>query len=233
MIAFWNVTSVKRFRFQGEYGIMPAMGGDSMKRAILLALCMVLLAAAALAEGFDQAALEQLEGWMVFQDAYGVNTIVRPEGQPYLGSMDMDSATLETYLDYIQIPDEDATFIRLMVCLTSWEFTGTRQLTITVGEKDYVFRVTPEVWEYDLTYFEDYTLCMTDESLPMIKAMARSKTDTFPIELMGEYGAWTGSITLPQDKVAEIYDTYINLGGLRQDLSFCRETWPVMIMKHE
>ena len=204
-----------------------------MKRAILLALCLMLMCSCALCEGFDQAGLEQQEGWMVLQDAYGVNTIVRPEGQPSLGTMDMDSATLETYLDFIQIPDEDATFIRLMVCLTSWEFTGTRQLTITVGEKDYVFRVTPEGWEYDLTYFEDYTLCMTDESLPMIKAMARSKTETFPIEFMGEYGAWTGSITLPQDTVAQIYDTYINLGGLRQDLSFCRETWPVMIMKHE
>jgi len=212
---------------------MSRNGGDGMKRAILLALCLVLWCSAALAEGFDQARLEQLEGCMVFQDAYGVNTIVRPEGQPYGGTIDMEDAELEVYLDYIQMPDEDATFLRLMLCLTSWEFTGTRQVTITVGDKDYVFSVTPEVAEYDLTYFEDYTLCMTDESLPMIKAMARSKQGTFAIELTGEWGSRAGTITLPLDVVAELYDTYIDLGGNRQDLSFCRETWPVMIMKHE
>ena len=229
-----NVTDVKQFHFAGDYGIMHANGGDGMKRALLLALCLVFACVSAVAEGFDQAALEQMEGFMVLQDAYGVNTIVRPEGQPYAGTIDIEDAELETYLDYIQMPDEDATFLRLMVCLTSWEYVGAKQLTITVGDKDYVFRTTPETAEYDLTYFEDYTLCMTDESLPMIKAMARSKQDTFPIELMGEWGTWHGSITLPLDTVAKLYDTYIDLGGTsRQDLSFCRDTWPVMIMKHE
>ncbi len=204
-----------------------------MKRAILLALCLVLWCSCTLAEGFDQAGLERLEGCMVFRDAYGVNTIVRPEGQPYQGTIDLEDAELEVYLDYIQMPDEDATFLRLMLCLTTWEFTGTRQLTITVGETDYVFSVTPEVTEYDLTYFEDYVICMTDESLPMIKAMARSRQDTFGIKLTGEWGERHGVITLPAEAAAELYDTYINLGGNRQDLSFCRDTWPVMIMKHE
>jgi len=203
-----------------------------MKRLLCALACMLLACAPALGEAFDQEALEQLEDYSVFKDVYNVNTIVRPQDQPYAGTMDAEDAEVSVFLDFIQMPDEDATFLRLMVCLTSYELVGASELTVTVDGMDYVFNVFPEIAEYDVTYFEDYTVCMTDESLPMIKAMARSKKDTFSITLAGGKTC-TGAITLPLDTVADMYDTYIDLGGAQQDLAICRDLWPVMIIKTE
>lgn len=199
-----------------------------MKRFLCLMAALMMLCVPALAEEFDQAALEQMDEYDVMMDFQQVNTIVRPKDQPYAGTIDMEDGEVAVYLDFIQMPDENATLMRLMLCLTSYEFIGAGEVTITVGGKDYIFSVFPEVSEYDLTYFEDYTICMTDESLPMIKAMARSKKDTFPFRLAGEKG-YTGTITLPLDTVADMYDTYIDLGGAQQNLTLCRDLWPVMI----
>lgn len=201
-----------------------------MKRILCLAAALVLLCVPALAEDFDQAALEQMDAYDVMMDFQQVNTIVRPKDQPYAGTIDVEDGEAAVYLDFIQMPDENATLMRLMLCLTTYEFIGASELTITVGDKDYIFSVFPEISEYDLTYFEDYTICMTDESLPMIKAMARSKTDTFAFQLTGAKG-YTGTITLPLDTVADMYDTYIDLGGAQQNLTLCRDLWPVMIEK--
>lgn len=199
-----------------------------MKRFLCLMAALMMLCVPALAEEFDQAALEQMDEYDVMMDFQQVNTIVRPKDQPYAGTIDMEDGEVAVYLDFIQMPDENATLMRLMLCLTSYEFIGAGEVTITVGGKDYIFSVFPEVSEYDLTYFEDYTICMTDESLPMIKAMARSKKDTFPFRLAGEK-SYTGTITLPLDTVADMYDTYIDLGGAQQNLTLCRDLWPVMI----
>lgn len=199
-----------------------------MKHLVWALVFLVLLCPLALADGFDQAALEQTENCEVYKDINSVDTIVRPFTQPYGGEVELDDASLDVFLDYVQMPDEDTTFLRLTLSLTSYEFVGANELTITVGGKDYIFNVFPETYEYDMTYYEDYILCMTDESLPMIKAMARSREETFPIRLAGA-AEIIGSITLPLDEVAEIYDTYIDLGGAQQHLDACRDLWPVMI----
>ena len=203
-----------------------------MRRLVCLLLSMLMLCTAALADGFDQTRLEQTKDYTTYMDIHQVNTIVAPPGQPWMGETELEDSEVAVYLDFIQMPDEDMTFLRLTLSLTSYEFVAAGELTITVGGKDYVFDVFPEVWEYDLTYFEDYIICMTDASLPMIKAMARSKTDTFSIKLAGDMTV-QGSITLDLDQVAQIYDTYIDCGGERQNLGLCRELWPVMIMKDE
>lgn len=200
-----------------------------MKHLAWAMVFLMLLGAPALADGFDQAALEMMENCEVYRDINQVDTIVRPQSQPYAGEVEMEDASLDVFLDYIQMPDEDTTFLRLTLSLTSYEFVGACEMTITVGGKDYVFNVFPETYEYDMTYYEDYIVCMTDQSLPMIKAMARSRNETFPIRLAGA-GEICGSITLPLDEVAELYDTYIDLGGEQQHLDACRDRWPVMII---
>lgn len=200
-----------------------------MKRLAWMLVLLLLLCTTALAEGFDQAALEQLENCDVYMDINHVDTVVRPQSQPYAGEVDLEDAELAAFLDFIHMPGEDTTFLRLTLSLTSYEYVAAGEMTITVGGKEYVFMVFPEATEYDMTYFEDYIVCMTDESLPMIKAMARSREETFPIKLAGATEV-TGSITLDLDEVAWIYDTYIDLGGAQQHLDACRDTWPVMII---
>lgn len=201
-----------------------------MKRLIAVMLFLVMLGSVAAAE-FNQAGLEKMDNCQVYTDMNGVDTIVRPMDQPYAGETDLEDSELLVYLDFIEMPNENATFLRLTLALKSCEYLAANEMTITVGNTDYVFDVFPQVWEYDMNYFEDYITCMTDESLPMIKAMARSKTDTFAISLAGKKTV-CGSITLDLDRVAELYDAYIDFGGTTQGLDFYRELWPVMIIKH-
>lgn len=198
-----------------------------MRRWIAL-LLLLLVWVPACAEGFDQAALEQLEGCYVYKDANQVDTVVRPLSQPYGGEVNLPDGELEVFLDFLQQADTDITFLRLTLSLTSYDYVAAGEMTITVGGKDYIFQLQPQYTEYDLTYYEDYSVCLTDESLPMLKAMARSKTDTFPVTLVGS-SVVEGSITLPLDEVAELYDAYVNLGGTSQRLDFCRDEWPVTI----
>lgn len=203
-----------------------------MKRVTWLLAVLVLFVFTASAEGFDQQALEQMENCNIYMEANHVDTVVRPLSQPYAGQVDMEDAELAAFLDFIHMPGEDTTFLRLTLSLTSYEFVAANEMTITAGGRDYVFLVFPQTTEYDMTYYEDYVVCMTDESLPMIKAMARSKEATFPVKLAGAKEV-TGCVTLPLDEVAMIYDTYIDLGGPQQHLDACRDTWPVMIIDEE
>lgn len=202
-----------------------------MKRLTWL-LLVLLLCGTAQAEGFDQVMLEQRDGYSVFREANQVDTVVRPLSQPYGGEVDLMDGSLAVFLDFLQVADEDMTFLRLTLSLTSCDYVAAREMTVTVGGKDYVFQVQPQCTEYDLTYYEDFAVCLTDESLPMVKAMARSKTDTFAIRLVGN-ATVEGSITLPLDEVADIYDTYVDLGGPAQRLDNCREEWPVAIVDNK
>lgn len=199
-----------------------------MKRLIALCLMVGMLLTQALAEEntFDNAALEETENCAVYLSDNGVDTVVRPLNQPYMGTVEMEGAELIAYLDYVEMPGEDVTVLRLLLALTVPERLAANEVTVTVGKKDYVFSVMPMISEYDTTYYEDYALCMTDESLPMIKAMARAKDDSFLVRFAGD-ASLVGMITLPNADVAAIYDRYIDLGGERQGLEWLREQYPV------
>lgn len=202
-----------------------------MRRWLALVL-LFLMCMPARAEGFDQAALEQLDGFSTFREFNQVDTVVRPLSQPYAGQVTLPDGELRAFLDFIHLADADMTFLRLTLSLTSCDYVAAGTMTITVAGKDYAFHIRPQVTEYDLTYYEDYAVCLTDESLPMLKAMARSKQNTFPVELVGNLTV-EGSITLPLDEVAALYDTYVDLGGPSQRLDIYREDWPVTIMNTE
>lgn len=201
-----------------------------MKKLLVLCLMVGMLLTQALAEEnpFDNAALEKTENCSVYLSDNGVDTVVRPLNQPYMGTVDMEGAELIAYLDYVELPGEDVTVLRLLLALTVPERLAANEVTVTVGKKDYIFSVMPVISEYDTTYYEDYALCMTDESLPMIKAMARAKEDSFSVRFAGD-ASLTGVITLPNADVAAIYDRYIDLGGERQGLEWLREQYPVNI----
>lgn len=197
--------------------------------AVLLALCLAGVPAGA--EEFQTARLEEMEGFSTYTEANHVDVVVRSGDQPYAGQVELADGEMAVFLDFIQKADEGMTLLRLTLSLTSYDYVAASELTITVGQTDYTFPLFPEVTEYDMTYFEDYVICLTDESLPMVKAMARSKENIFPFRLTGVREV-EGSITLPLDRVADLYDTYVDLGGLRQRLDLCREQWPVIIQPH-
>jgi len=198
-----------------------------------LALCMAACLAAAgvaLAGGFDQAELERTPDCQVYIEEMGVDTVVRPMDQPYMGTLDEQGGMLAAFVDWVEKPDEGMTFIRLTASVMSGQRIAASEIAITVGGETWVFTVQPVIQEYDTIYYEDYALCLTDVSLPMLKAMARDDAGVFPVELRG-LETVQGTLLLPPQRLAEIYDRYADLGGLTQNLAICQDLWPARLVE--
>lgn len=201
-----------------------------MKRGILLLLTLLLLLPAASLADMDNDLLESTEGMLVYLDNDQINTIIRPEDQPFEGEVDMPYAYVRAYVDFVERPNDHATLMRLLVGLESEEPQYASELRVTVGGTTYCFPVETVISEYDMIYFEDYSVYFTDESLPMLKAIARAKSDTYAVTLLGE-GELHMTLTLPGREIAALYDLYVDAGGTAQELTYLRETFPVTILK--
>lgn len=202
-----------------------------MKRLLSILLLLLLTVCPSLAE-VDNAMLENAPGMQVFVAPNGVDLIIRPEGQPYMGHTDQDDVAVCAYLDLAELPDEHATVVRLTICLESEELINANELRITEDGKTYAFDLANgrSVSEYDLMYYEDYALCLTDQSLPLLKAIARAKSDAHTFIITGDRTV-TLTIDLSGDDAARLYDLYVNAGGDKQSLELLRDLWPVSVSK--
>ena len=196
--------------------------------ALLLALMLPL---SALAEA-DGMALRQTENCMVYTAANGVDTVIRLLDQPFMGDTALKDGELIAYLDYIDMPNESAVFLRLTFSLLTPEMLGADTLRVTVGKTDYAFPVTPEISEYDTVYFEDYAVCLTEASLPMVEAIIRLKGA--PVSVSLEQEGWepvTGEVAFPAEQVQAVLDRYEKVGGLTQELGRFDTLWPAEISR--
>lgn len=203
-----------------------------MKKYICMLLALLLLPACALAE-FDNEGLERLDNVEVIRDFGTVDTVVRPANQPYVG--EMADGYLITYLDFIELVDLEVTLVRFTVGIEVFEPVYADQIAITLDGKTYTIAAACEQTEYDGVYMEDYTFCLTDESLPLLLSMARQKQDEMiPVTFIYEGSAViTGGMLVPGDDAAWVYDRYIDLGGKGQDVAAAREEWPCRITTAE
>ncbi len=206
-----------------------------MKKLFALCLCLLLMCCAAQAESaFDTAALQRMENTATFTHPGTVNTVVRLLNQPYIGQAEFpEDGGLIVYVDYITMPDYDATLLRLLVSIEAFDPIGADEMRLTVGGKSYTFTVDYDQSEYDGLYMEDYAVCLTDASLPLLKAVAQQKQDApIPVEFLslGEM-VFTGEAIIPGDDAATLYDRFIDLGGKRQDLKKLDEIWPCKVEK--
>lgn len=204
-----------------------------MKKWLCLLVCCLLLPAAALAESeFDDEALRRMEDFTVFGEPGSPNTVFRPVNQPYQGQVDDPyEGWLVAYVDFVSLPDYGATLPRLLVSIETFEPVGADAMRLTVGGKTYTFTVNGDRAEYDDVYMEDYAVCLSAVSLPMMKAIAQQKKDQ-PICVeffVQEELVFAGQVVLPGKEVAELYDTFIDLGGKRQDLKRFDEIWPCKV----
>ena len=202
-----------------------------MKKIVALLLCLMMTAV--LAESpFDVAELRRTENMNIFTPYGSVDTVVRPLNQPYLGQADMPAdGGMIAYVDYITLVDADVTLLRLVVSIEAYDPISADQMCLTVGKKTYTFDVTYEQSEYDGLYMEDYTVCLTEASLPLMKAIAQQKKDTpIPVEFLslGEL-VFSGSVIIPGQEAAQLYDRYIDLGGKKQELKRLDATWPCTV----
>ena len=194
-------------------------------------ICVLLMLSVSAAADVDAAMIESMEDASVFLDDNGIDTVIRPNGQPYFGKIDRENVQLCTYLDFVEMPDmEDTVFIRLTLALETWETINADRVGIRVGKENYIFEVSPRTSEYDLIYYEDYTLCMTDKSLPMLKAMASGKTDTWDIVFYSE-DTITGTLQIDRTAVKKLYNRYIDARGNKQNLESFRDIWPCIVEK--
>ena len=71
-----------------------------MFKCLCVMLILILISVSALAE-VDTGRIESMEDASVFLDDNGIDTVIRPNGQPYFGEMNRDNVQLCTYLDFV------------------------------------------------------------------------------------------------------------------------------------
>lgn len=204
-----------------------------MKRLIALVLALLLCGSAALAE-FDTASLRDMENTTTFTHPGTVNTVTRLLNQPYLAQVDAPSeGELSVYVDFITLPDYEVTLLRLLTGTVTYAPLAANEMRITAGGKRYTFTVNYEQSEYDGIYMEDYAVCLTDTSLPLLKAITQQKTDK-PIQVeylsLGEV-VFSAQVIIPGQDAALIYDRFVDYGGKKQDLSWYDAMWPCKVEK--
>ena len=204
-----------------------------MKRLIALVLALLLCGSAALAE-FDTASLRDMENTTTFTHPGTVNTVTRLMNQPYLAQVDAPGeGELSVFVDFITLPDYEVTLLRLLTGTVTYAPLAANEMRITAGGKRYTFTVNYEQSEYDGIYMEDYAVCLTDTSLPLLKAITQQKTDK-PIQVeylsLGEV-VFSAQVIIPGQDAALIYDRFVDYGGKKQDLSWYDAMWPCKVEK--
>ena len=218
-----------------------------MMKKLLALLLILLLPCAAMAE-VDVLALQSTEGCMAYTASNGVDTVIRWTDQPFIGMTDVEDGELIAFLDYVDMPNEDAVFLRLTLSLVTPEMYAADTMTLTVGQKTYTFSVMPEISEYDTVYYEDYAVCLTEASLPILQDITKlgakaedaaalhekydldGKPVLVTLSCEGEEPIH-GSVVIPAENVKVIRDRYEEGGGLTQNLSRFDERWPVEVSK--
>ena len=208
-----------------------------MKKLLALLMALALLLTSAAAESvFNTEALRNMAHTYTFTHPGTINTVTRLEHQPYIGQADWpEDGGLMAYVDYITLPDYDVTLLRLMISIEAFDPIAADEMRLTVGGKRYTFTVDYDQSEYDGLYMEDYTVCLTEESLPLLKAIAQQKQDDpIPVEFfsLGET-VFQGQAVIPGDDAATLYDAFIDLGGKRQTLKQFDEIWPCKVEKEK
>lgn len=202
--------------------------------ALLLALSLASIPAALADDLFNTATLKMDENLFTFTHPGTLDTVYRMVNQPYFGQADESSdGSLVAYVDYVTLVDLDVTLLRLMVSIETFAPAGADEMRLTVGGKAYTFAVTYDQSEYDGLYMEDYAVCLTDASLPLLKAIAQQKQDApIPVELLYQGEAvFTGVVIIPGADAADLYDRFIDAGGRLQPLKQLDERWPCKVEK--
>lgn len=203
-----------------------------MKKLMASVLALLLLCGGALAE-FNNEELERTENCIVMMQPGTWEKLICPMNQPFRG--ELADGWLDVSVDFIQKERLDMTLIRLAVGIEVYDNVYADTIVFTLAGKQYAFRTQAEVFEYDGVYQEDYYICLTDASLPFLKAIAQQKTDEpIPLAFVSlDETVMTGSVVIPGEEAAWIYDLFINLGGRSQDLKGIDELWPCTITKVE
>ena len=194
-----------------------------MKRMLCLLLAVCGLFGGALAHEADMTVL--LEGLEHYEwpDLNRSDTMYRPVNQPWTAQT--ENGKLRMYRDYVDAVNEDVLFLRMTLNLQSDEKLTTPHVEITLGDTVWALTAMVATEEYDGTYYQDYMVYFTDESIDALKAMIRANGQlTIDIDGVAPYHA---EISVPPEELADLYDRYVNAGGLRQRFEMYHSEWPL------
>lgn len=177
-----------------------------MKR-LLIILLLCCLPFAAVAEK-DRAALTEGMDCTVYLDVNQIDTVIRPMQEPFFGTVDGEGEMI-AFLDYVEIPDLNGTFMRLTLSLVTDEPVNAEELVIAFGKNSYTFDVWPQTSEYDTVYYEDYAVTFDDKTIAMLKALCKNKAEV-TYTLTGD-SVRTGSLTIDADVVRTLYDRFMKV----------------------
>lgn len=203
---------------------------DSVKRMLCCLLVLMLLPCISPAEGIDRDMLEAAEGVAVSLDANGVDTVYRFGTQPFFGRIDGEGREVCAYLDLVEYADMgDCIVPRLMLCVETDEEVYAEEVIIKAGGHAYVF-TSPgfSIDEYDMTYYEDYTLLLVGNGRGLLKDLAGLGNRPLQFQL-GENV--TGEIQDISAAAKNVADLYRKAGGEGQELEKLEEAYPVEIRK--
>ncbi len=185
------------------------------KHMLLFALAGTMLFTSAHAE-LEESALTDGLSCSVQLDSNGIDTVIRPDNQPYIAECD-DSHELIAYVDFVEMPNMNGTYLRLTFSLISSEMTDIDTLRIDSAADCWIFDTTHAIDEYDDTYYEDFSVVLDADGMTLMKAMAQ-KDLPLTITLEGETDYVTASILFPSDDMKQLYDRFVDAGGMNQSL---------------
>ena len=195
-----------------------------MKRITAMLLVLMMLSASALAHDVDMSVLLEGIEYNERADLNGVDTVYRPVTQPWIYRV--ETGKMRVYLDYLDAVNEDMLFLRLTLTFEAYEQLVTPHVTFTIDGKTWVATAIVHAEEYDGTYYHDYMLCFTDETVPLLRAMMKAGGQvTVDIDGLAPFHA---EVTLPAEEMADLYDRYVDAGGMKQRFEIYHSMWPLV-----
>lgn len=195
-----------------------------MKRFLAVLLFLPLLLSSALAHEVNLSVLLEGIEYTEREDLNGIDTMYRPAAQPW--RFETENGRLRVYLDYVDAVNDDMLFLRLTMNFSVYEKLVTPHMAFTVDGKTWIATAKVNAEEYDGTYYHDYMLYFTDETDDLLKAIVRAEgLVTVNIDGLEPFHA---ELELPAEEMADLYDRYVNAGGMRQHFEIYHSMWPLI-----
>ena len=195
-----------------------------MKRFAAVMLMLALLLSPAMAHDVDIPTLLEGIEYNERGDINGVDTMYRPVTQPW--RYDTETGSLRVYLDYVDAVNDDMLFLRLTMNFATDEKLVTPHMAFTMDGQQWIVTAEVNAEEYDGTYYHDYMLYFTDETDDLLKAIVRAE-GLVMVDIDG-IAPFHAELTLPVDEIADLYDHYVNAGGMRQSFEMYHSMWPLI-----
>ena len=190
-----------------------------MKRVFCALIAALLLLSCACAENgeglFDITALEEDERLFAYLADNHIDTIYRPDGQPFEGTA--SEGIVLAYIDYVELPNADVVALRLAIGIETYEELYGTELVLRAGDTELTLAADPYITEYDMICQEDYTVYLVGDTAALVDALLENNGELDFI-IRGDREI-TGSIEISVESLQAIWDNYVALGGLEQDFS--------------